>query len=85
MSTQHRYRTEAAPLADAEELARLHHAARDALSIVLMTTEALQVEIWGPLGKGQQEALAKIHENSIHLQTLLVAILAKAHGEQAED
>lgn len=86
MSIQHRYLPELVSVAEDEEMAILNHEARNALCIVLMTTEALQFEIFGSLSATQAEALSKIHENATYLQALLESILQQhVYGERTEE
>jgi signal transduction histidine kinase len=51
----------------------LSHELRTALCIILLATEALQFELFGPLTEAQHEVVAKIYENSTYLRTLLDA------------
>lgn len=85
MTTQHRYLPEPVTVTEDEEMAILNHEARTALCILLMTTEALQFELFGALSTAQTEALSKIHENATYLQALLDSILQHAQGEPVED
>lgn len=85
MSIQHRYRVESVAMDADEEMASLNHEARTALCIVLMTTEAMQFEIFGPLNAAQAEALTKLYENAVYLQTLLDGIWQRVYGGCAEE
>jgi len=84
MSYQHRYRTASVAVTAYEEMALLNHEARNSLCILLMTAEALQFELFGPLTVEQTDALNKIHENATYLQALLDSILHHAQGEPNE-
>ena len=76
MPYQHRHLSTLAPAVESyEQRTILNHEARNALSVILLTTEAFQYEIFGSLTNTQKEALSKLHENTVHLQTLLEDIL----------
>lgn len=84
MTIQHRYHPAPVTVTAYEEMAILNHEARNTLCILLMTAEALQFEIFGPLTVEQTDALHKIHENATYLQALLDSILHHAQGEPNE-
>ena len=65
-------------IAPDDEIEQLNHDFRTALRIVLLTTEALQLEIFGPLTAQQQVALETLYANATHLQVLTEAILQGA-------
>jgi hypothetical protein len=85
MSTHHRYRSDLVPVTEEhEERTLLNHEARQALSIILLTTEAFQHEIFGSVTEAQAEALAQIYKNTTRLQGIMENILQILINEQQE-
>ena len=84
MLGQHRHLGAPHSLATDDELGRLNHELRTALSIVLLTTEALQLEIFGPLTLPQQEALGKLYEHTTQVQALIETFLQLADTTESE-
>jgi K+-sensing histidine kinase KdpD len=64
---------------DSQIIGWLNHESRTALCIVLLTAEALQFDLFGPLTESQDEAVTKIRENAAYLQTLLENLLQFIH------
>jgi len=85
MPYQHRHLSTLAPAVESyEQRTILNHEAHNALSVILLTTEAFQYEIFGSLTSTQKEALSKLHENTVYLQTLLEDILQILVDDQKE-
>ncbi len=84
MLVQHRHLDTPSSLVTDDEIGRLNHELRTALSIVLLTTEALQLEIFGPLTLPQQDALGILHERTTQLQTLFETFLQLADATKRE-
>ncbi len=77
MPTQHHRLSRPVAIAkDREQRMRLNHETRNALSIILLTIDAFQAELFGPVTKTQTEALTTIQENTTRLQVALEAILS---------
>ena len=85
MPYQHRHLSTLAPAVESyEQRTILNYEARNALSVILLTTEAFQYEIFGTQTNTQKEALSKLQENTVHLQTLLEDILQILVDDQKE-